>query len=195
MKYKIATYRIPQQGDIVLVKSFSLLGWLIGRAFRCDSPLAWLSGARPSNHNGVIGFSSYGIPCVYESLFWGFRATPLADYIEKAVAGLCEFKIVRLKTGLQPKQLLGANFWLNENLGVRYDFRSYLSHIWRLILRMPPIWNSNNKTRWYCTEAVQTLYAVLGETALADKHLIAPIHIEQAVAAGAFEIIAECVPF
>jgi len=193
MKFQVKINKKLQAGDIVLVKGFSFFGWLIGTAFRMDSPIKWCSGIRPSSHNGVIGFSKAGEVCVFEAIVQrGFIATPINYYVKKAEAGECEFQIVRLTKGLTPQQFLLANKWLNEQLGTDYDIRSYISHIWRIILRLPPIWNSNNKSHFYCSEAVQKLYAVIGESIFAPITMIAPIHVEQEVAKGTFEVIGEC---
>ena len=151
-------------GDIMLCKSHSLVGAVIGDAFRRDSALAWYDDTplRPSGHNGIFAYDQHMKPVVYEALFSGFQATPVNEYVRKVLDGECELKFARVQGGLTERQQLAVRNWCIEHLGSKYDFRAYLSFFWRLILRLPPVWNSQKKTNFFCTEAVAMAYSLIG---------------------------------
>ncbi len=130
---------------------------------------------------------------VFESLASGFVPTPFQLYLDDISRGSHEIKIVRIAGGLSARQKLQANTWLNEHAGTPYDYRAYIVLIWHIALRLPHIWNSQRKARFYCTEAVQSLYQDIENKDIFDEHLIAPIHIEKAVAVGMFRIVAETI--
>lgn len=182
---------LPECGDIVMVKSHSLIGWAIGTCFRSESPLIWHDGAnplRPSNHTGIIGFSG-GQMYVYESLAGGFVRTPWRDYCGDVLSRRCELKIGRV--GLGRRQKRRAQTWLDEHVGVGYDYLSYASHLWRVALRLPPLINVETKSRFYCTEAAKMLYASLEVPFLEDNDMPTPYTVEKRVVAGQLKIVAE----
>jgi len=179
-------------GDILICKSFSFLGAGIGLSFRCDSPITWHGEypERPSSHNGVVGINARSELVVYEALLSGVVETPIETYVGAAKQGKCEIKFARLTDGLNFHQKNEINRWCISKLGTKYDFRSYLSHIWRLALRMPPIWNSNRENNFYCTEYVQGAYMRI-VIDIMRKTLPAPITVEKRVADKTLMIVAE----
>lgn len=184
-------YQGFQTGDILLVKNFTFLGWLIGSAFRANSPISWhgKSAKRPSGHNGII--SRYkGELVVFEAEPRGFIATPLKRYLTMVQQGKCEIKIARFPGGLSDIQKQQIEDFCILKLGDGYDYKAYVSLIWRSVLRLPHILAIQSESRFYCTEAVATAYAFIGRNIFKDK-FSSPFTVEKRISQGKLEIIAE----
>jgi hypothetical protein len=195
-----------QFGDLVMVKSFSFLGWAIGNSFREISPLRWYSGDievrhRPSNHTGIIGYDLHGRLCVFESLGRGVVRTSLDEYELAVIEGRAELKFARVAfADWTSPMVCNGEAWLALQVGKKYDFRSYISHIWRTVLRLPPLTEKGVQAdrRFYCTELANKfllyvgLFAPAGENmnALAHK-LPTPYTVEKRIADGRLAIIEE----
>ena len=194
MNFKIDISKL-EAGDILICKSHSLLGWMIGEAFKVDSLLTWdgPSPLRPSGHNGIFGYDEHMEPVIFESLmFRGFTATPISDYVKRVSAGDCEIKFARIPIGLTDQQQMQSRVWCLEHLKTPYDLRSYISFLWRIVLRLPPIWSSQDKAHFWCTEAVKNLYTFLdaGWEKILPEYA-APIHIEQLINEQKLKLIDE----
>lgn len=152
-----------QSGDIVAVQSKGLFGKLHHYAMRRDTLLNWHSDmpSRPSSHNGIFSYDKNMNPVIFEATFGGFVATPIQEYEKLVINGQCELKFLRVLNGLSPQKQMEARAWCMWHLKTKYDFQAYASLIWRLSLRMPAIWNSENKARFWCTEACAKLYQYL----------------------------------
>jgi len=150
-------------GDIICVKSFSFIGWAIGKSFHVNSPMTWYIGTesqrkRPSNHNGVVGYEQNGELVVFEALGRGIVKTPIQEYLDKVKTKDCELKFVRSKINFDEKVIEFGQAWLGKQLGVKYDFLSFVSHIWRNTLNLPGIKVIQRNNRFYCTEFVMRFY-------------------------------------
>lgn len=178
----------PQIGDVVLVKGSSLIGRIIQKSFRAISPLKWSDGL-PSNHNGIMGIHA-GKWCVYQAQPGGFAATPWSAEIQAAYLGSQEMKIARVPGGMLNDKRVLMNAWLENHLGTPYDYRSYISHVWRAVLRLSPVFPVQSDRRFYCTEAVKLAYRFVGLD-WTNNELPTPYTVEKRVASGALEIIAE----
>ena len=181
-------HKRPDIGDILLCKSFTMLGRAIGNSFRSPSPLRWASGPRPSNHNGIIGYDNTLQMCVFEALGKGFVATPIYHYFTDVDRNVCEIKIVRY--GLSGSEMLASNHWLQAHVGTPYDYRAYVSLTWRIALRLMPVRLIQDNARFYCSEAVSEMFSHLQHRFLPE--LCTPFAVEKLVADGYFTIIAEC---
>jgi len=150
-------------GDIICVKSFSFIGWAIGNSFHTDSPMTWYNGTeaqkkRPSNHNGIIGYGKNGELVIFEALGKGIVETPLQEYLDGVEAKKYEVKIVRSKIFFDEYTIKFGQSWLERQIGVKYDFLSFVSHIWRNTLNLPGIKAIQKNSRFYCTEFVMRFY-------------------------------------
>lgn len=180
-----------QTGDILLVKNYSIIGWLIGNAFRADSLIAWHGKAkkRPSGHNGIIGRHK-GELVVFEAQPKGFIATPFKDYLRRVQEGQCEIKLARLPGGLSDYDKQQINDWCSLKIGTPYDYRAYVSLIWRSMLRLRCILAVQDESHFYCTEAVKVAYAYIGKKLFKIK-FSSPFTVEKRISQGRLIIIAE----
>jgi hypothetical protein len=182
-------HKPPEIGDILLCKSNSVFARAISASFRTKSNLEWASGSRPSNHNGIIGFNKDMHMCVFEAVSKGFVATPIIDYLADVDRDKCEIKIARF--GITDSEQSEGNRWLQSQLGRKYDYHAYCSLIWRIALRLPPLFMIENPSSFYCSEAVSSFYRNLDHYIL--PKLCTPLHIESLIERGYLKIIAECV--
>jgi hypothetical protein len=195
-----------QFGDIVMVKSFSIVGWAIGKSFREESPLKWYCGSadarrRPSNHNGVIGYDNNGALCVFEALGRGVVRTSLDDYAFDVIEGRAELKFARIACVDWNNQMVcNGETWIALRVGTKYDFLSYVSHLWRTLLRLPPIipYGVQSDRRFYCTELVRKFFLHVGMFAPADvemdvlaNSLPTPFTVEKRIVDGRLAIVEE----
>jgi hypothetical protein len=180
-----------ETGDILLEKSYTPLGWLIGTSFREDSPIPWHDKhpKRPSNHNGTIGMVN-GERVVWEALRAGFTCTPLQSYLEAVDNGKCEIKFARIVEGLTPQEKSGIDDWCILHQGDSYDYLAYVSLIWRSLLRLPGIFGVEDESHFYCTEAVQAQYLSIGKNILKDE-FSSPYTVEKRIAQCRLKIVAE----
>ena len=183
-------YKQLEAGDIALVKTNSFMGRLIGKAFRCPSKLPWHGDSTPSGHNGIVGVNSKMELCIFEAVPSGFRARPITDYIADVHNEKCEIIFARFKVPLTNLQKSKSQWWLQIHLGTKYDYLSYISHIWRIVLRQVPIVKIQSKSKFWCTEALQKWSQSVGQTVLLGIDMIAPIHIEQAIDSEEMVIVA-----
>lgn len=180
----------PQIGDILLCKSFTPLGWAIGRSFRQCSPIRWVRGVAPSGHNGVLGTGRDSELCVFEALGCGFTPTPFVNYLADVNRGLREIKIARLP-GLTYQEQRRGNKWLLDRVGSKYDYAAYWSLIWRVLLRLPPVRLIQDDARFYCTEAAEEFFRSLGHPFLPRP--ATPLDVEQELAKDTIKLIADCI--
>lgn len=180
-----------QTGDILLVKNYSIIGWLIGNAFRVDSLLTWHGKAakRPSGHNGVIGRYN-GELVVFEAQPEGFIATPFKEYLKRVQAGKCEIKLARIHGGLFNEEKALINEWCQRKLGAPYDYKAYVSLIWRCMLRLPYIKAVEDEANFYCTEAVRGALVYIGRNIFKEK-FSSPYTVEKRISQKRLDIIAE----
>lgn len=182
-----------QTGDILLVKNYTLIGWLIGNAFRADSSITWHSNRvdvkRPSGHNGIIGRHK-GELVVFEAQPEGFIATPFKEYLKRVQAGKCEIKVARIHGGFFNEEKDLVNEWCEHKLGAPYDYKAYVSLIWRCMLRLPCIKAVEDEANFYCTEAVRGALVYIGRNILKEK-FSSPYTVEKRISQKRLDIIAE----
>lgn len=183
---------ILQPGDVGLVRSGNLFSTLHYKAINRDTLLTWDNPKfkmRPSSHNLIFGYNKKNEPCFFESLFAGFVDTPIKTYDKELSEGNCELKLARLSGGLPLDQQDQANIWLNEHLNTSYDIRAYISLIWRLCLRLPPIINTQNKAHFWCTEAYAEMMKSLNYKILPE--MPCPYSIEKLIVTFILDVVAE----
>lgn len=189
-------------GDIICVKSFSFLGWAIGKSFHVDSIMIWHLGSkeqrrRPSNHNGIVGYGTNGELVIYEALGKGIVVTPIQEYVDSVKAGQQEIKFVRTKLEWNEKAIEFGQAWLLKKVGTKYDFLSYVSHIWRSVFNLPDIRAIHSDDRFYCTEFVMRFYQYIKpwagsqKTDFFEKTLPTPYTVEKRYSEGLLSIVRE----
>lgn len=180
MNYDIDILEI---GDIALVKSKGIFSNIISWSFYKESKLEWKMNRLPHSHDGTVGAYNgnvivNGETVIYESLTSvGTVATPIKEYIERIKRKECEIIFARINGGLNNQEKYSLQEYLIENLGKPYDWQSYLSLIWRIFLRMPPIFNTQSKAEFYCTEYMKGGYVAIDRDWI-RKVLPAPITVE-----------------
>lgn len=183
-----SAYYSPQIGDVTLHKGRGIVQRLIQLSYHRASPLKWKDDM-PSNHNGIVGIHENRY-CVFQAQTSGFVAVPLDDEIKDATLSRQELKIARLPGGLPNDRRLIMNTWLINHLGTEYDFWSYVSHIWRSVLRLTPIVKIECEREFYCSEAAYMAYRFIGQDWIKND-LPTPYTIEKRIEAGKAEIVAE----
>ncbi len=188
-------------GDIICVKSFSFIGWAIGKSFHVNSPMTWYIGTesqrkRPSNHNGVVGYGENGELVVFEALAKGIVQTPIQRYLDEVSKKKCEIKFLRANIYFDDKTIEFGQHWLNKQIGVKYDFLSFVSHIWRNTLNLPGIKIIQRENRFYCTEFVMKFYQFIRpwagcKTDFFNKKLPTPYTVEKRWKEGILTIVKE----
>lgn len=176
-------------GDILLCKSNSFIACAI-QYFLPYSRLKWHNAYRnkySSNHNGILGINTDGKEGVFESLGCGFTFTPIKHYLGDAAIGKSEIKFCRYK-GISLPQREKINKCCRKNIGRRYDFRSYIAHISKLVFGIST--GIHSKSRWYCTEAVNNIYRDCGIDLLKND-IPTPYTVEKRISEDKIEIIAE----
>ena len=184
------TYEIPLQvGDIALVKGTHWISRTIAWSFHVDSELPWRINHLPSNHTGIVAMSNDNELGVWEQ-HSTFHWTSFTDYWRRVASGDCEVIFARVKGGLSPTEKFRVENGCYEADGIRYDYLSYISHVWRTMLRLPKISVIECDSQYYCTEAV---FEILKNAEVVDlfrgNGLPTPYTVEKRIKQGFLEIV------
>ena len=181
--------------DIMLKQSHDFIGWAISSAFHKDSLLSWYAvkyTEQPSSHNGIFGYDANMKPVIFEAVGSGFIPTPIEDYIKAVYDGECELKFARPMNGWSDEQKEMGREWCLKHLYTGYDYRAFISFIWRILLRLPPFWNSQDKAKFWCTEADAELYMYLDERwGKIFPEMPCPYTIEKLIIKGELKVVDE----
>jgi hypothetical protein len=181
-------------GDILLCKTKSFIGRSISWSFHEDSPISdlWQDDRKykPSNHNGWVGVDGENNLVIFESLFKGLVATDINEYKSLVQQNKCSVMFVRL-SGLTREQKIELNHFGCDNVGIlKYDFLSYIYHIWSTMLRLPPIFYIHSKRDFWCTEIVQFVFDTIGKDVF-EKKMPTPFTVEKRVKSKLLDFVTE----
>ena len=178
-----------QIGDIVLVKNTDWISRAIAWSFHVKSELSWKLNAMPSNHTGIVSMSKYNELGIWEQ-HEEFHFTPFRKYIQRVERNETEVIFARINGGLGFAEQFEVTNLCYAFEGLKYDYLSYISHIWRVLLRLPDIKIIECKSKYYCTEAVfQILETATGIDLSVTNPLPTPYTVEKRIMQGRLNII------
>jgi len=188
---KFTTFRRDKifSGMWIHGRSHNTIGWLIRFAENrwehrtCDKlgvPDADVWG----NHDGIM--IGPNIPhagpdwCIGEALAQGNVLTSVEEYEKQLAAGSYEVRVFQPAFILDDVRAVcyeAARKWTENEEGHGYDYTAYIGLMLRCFLGMND-WNTDERNRFYCTEAVETCFKQAGLDILQDRFM-APFHVEQ----------------